>query len=111
MAADPNAQVQLTLTPRGVPQGAVGADVNLWSDMQIGIQTTASQGLPMVTGMEAGEMMKPDPGRPSLIIRSVGNNTLWEIAKETGSTEEAIRKANRLTEDPKEDQLLLIPVL
>ena len=111
LPADPNAQVQLTLTPSGVPQGAVGADVNLWSDMLLGIRSTASQGLPMVTGMETGEMMKPDPGRPSLIIRPVGKNTLWEIAKETGSTEEAIRKANRLTTDPKEDQLLLIPIL
>lgn len=109
--ADIGSQVQITLTPSGVPQAAVGADITMWSDMLLGIQTTASQGLPMVTGIEAGEPVKPDPGRPSLIIRRVGNNTLWEIAKESGSTEEAIRKANHLLEDPKEDQLLLIPVL
>lgn len=109
--ADAGSQVQITLTPSGIPQAAVGAEVNMWSDMRLDIQTTASQGLPMATGIETGEIMKPDPGRPSLIIRAAGNNTLWEIAKESGSTEEAIRKANHLFGEPKEDQLLLIPVL
>lgn len=109
--AHPDVQVQAVATPSGVPQAAVGAEATLWGDLLVDIQTTASQGLPMVTGLEAGEVMKPDPGRPSLIIRRAGKDTLWEIAKESGSTEDAICKANHLTGDPKEDQLLLIPVL
>ena len=109
--ADENAQVQIITTPSGIPQTAVSGEMNMWADMRLDIQTTALQSFPMVTGIETGEILKPDPGRPSLIIRSVGSNTLWEIAKETGSTEEVIRKANHLTADPKEDQLLLIPVL
>lgn len=109
--ADTDSRVQVTLNPSGIPQAAVGTETTMWSDMLLEIQTTASKGLPMVTALDAGEAMKPDPGRPSLIIRAVGNNTLWEIAKESGSTEEAIRKANHLLGEPKADQLLLIPVI
>ena len=64
----------------------------------------------MVTGVEMGEQIKPDPNRPSLILRRAGSQLLWEIAKETGSTVEAIRTANGLKEEPAAGQMLLIPV-
>ena len=35
---------------------------------------------------------------------------LWELAKATNSTVEAIRKANGLTGQPSADQMLLIPI-
>jgi LysM repeat protein len=37
-------------------------------------------------------------------------DSLWELAKETGSTMDAIRKANGLTQEPRQGQMLLIPV-
>ena len=48
--------------------------------------------------------------RPSLILRRAGEEGLWELAKKTGSTVAAIRSANKLQEEPKPGQLLLIPV-
>ena len=57
-----------------------------------------------------GDFKEPDPGRPSLVLRRVGQNTLWEIAKQTGSTMEAIVKANALEGDPDPSQMLLIPI-
>ncbi len=41
----------------------------------------------------------------------MGQEPLWELAKESLSTVEAIRQANGLTEDPTPNQMLLIPVV
>ena len=52
----------------------------------------------------------PDPQRPSLVLRRAGGESLWDMAKKSGSTVAAIRSANKLTEEPKPGQILLIPV-
>ena len=79
-------------------------------ELPMEIVTMQQTHIPMVTGLELGEEKKPDPGRPSLILKRVGTDGLWEIAKRTGSTMEAIRKANGLREEPEPGQMLLIPV-
>jgi hypothetical protein len=75
------------------------------------IQTCTNQSFPMVTALEVGEPIAPDPERPSLILRRAGEMSLWELAKLCGSTVEAIENANQLCEDPLPDQMLLIPVM
>ena len=39
-----------------------------------------------------------------------GEESLWDIAKKCGSTVAAIRSVNKLQEEPKPGQMLLIPV-
>ena len=60
--------------------------------------------------MEMGVEEQPDPGRPSLILRRCGEGGLWPVAKESGSTVEAIRKANGLEGEPESGRMLLIPI-
>ena len=72
---------------------------------------TTEQLIPMVTGVELGQKKQPDANRPSLILRRAGENRLWDIAKASGSTMEAIRSANGLSGEPAPNQMLLIPVL
>lgn len=72
--------------------------------------TVARQGVPMVTALEMGEQTQPDPGRASLILRRAEGASLWQLAKENGSTMDAIRKANDLSGDVSDDRMLLIPV-
>lgn len=69
------------------------------------------EGVEMLTGLELGEQSRPDPGRPSLILRRAGEESLWQIAKESGSTVDAITAANGLESEPREGQMLLIPVV
>ena len=58
-----------------------------------------------------GAEQEPDPQRPSLILRRAGENSLWELAKENGSTVDAICRANDITDDADlGQQMLLIPV-
>ena len=93
------------------PQASANAgQISLNGELQAEAMTVSQQGMPMVTGLELGEMTRPDPGRPSLILRRAGEGSLWEIAKDTGSTVSAIRKANGLNDEPLDDRLLLIPV-
>lgn len=98
MQAQPSGTAQLS------PTAAGSADILLRTT------ATATKGIPMVTGLEM-EQRQPDPQRPSLILRAVGQESIWTIAKETGSTEQAIRAANGLQTDPEVGQILLIPVV
>jgi hypothetical protein len=64
----------------------------------------------MVTQLELGELREDNGGIPSLILRHAGNEGLWNLAKQCGSTVAAIQKANRLNGEPESGQMLLIPV-
>ena len=79
-------------------------------EMPVELTATAEWAIPMVTGVELGQQRQRDPNRPSLIIRRAGDNRLWDIAKASGSTMEAIRRANGLSGEPIPEQMLLIPV-
>ena len=112
LPADPDSRVDMTLWSSGMPQASAnGTDTVLRADMLGETVTTAQQGMPMVTGLTLGEMVEPDPNRPSVIIRRAGEVTLWDMAKESGSTVAQIEKANRLQGEPESGQMLLIPIL
>jgi len=107
-AAD-NTAVLASVTLRSAPHA--GAGNTLRAELQADAYTMAQQGISMVTGLEIGEAAAKKEERPSLILRPAGEDSLWQIAKATGSTVEAIEKANALTQPPEPDRFLLIPVL
>ena len=95
----------------GLPQGEMGMDgVHMRMEMSLDTTATGETGVRMVMGMELGEIIPPAPDTPSLILRRVGEESLWDMAKLYGSTEDAIRKANGLTDDSTPGQILIIPV-
>ena len=95
----------------GMPKGDAGMDgIHMYSNMLLDTIVTGDAGVEMVTGLEIGEAAPPAPDRPSLILRRVGDESLWDMAKLYGSTEDAIRKANGLTDEPVAGQILIIPV-
>ncbi len=92
-------------------QGNVGAgEITMSAELPMEMTAVTRQQIPMVTGLTMGEPKPLDPMRPSLILRRAGEKRLWDIARESGTTMEAIRKANGLTEEPAPDRMLLIPV-
>lgn len=109
--ADENSLLSAIPMPAEEMQAVTG-NGSVLARMEVPLELTAAsrQGLPMVTGVELGEAREPDANRPSLILRRAGNARLWDIAKASGSTMEAIRKANKLEEEPAPGQMLLIPV-
>ena len=78
--------------------------------VELDAQVFSGESIPMLCGLEIGEKVEPDPGRPSLLLRRAGEASLWEMAKRSGSTVEAIRKANHLAGEPTPGQMLLIPI-
>jgi hypothetical protein len=88
-----------------------GSAVQLRAEVLSDARILSDGGLPMVTGLQLAQPAEPDPNRPSLILRRAGENTLWEIAKSTGSTVEAIMEANQLDAPPEPERMLLIPVI
>lgn len=110
-AVDQDARILASIKSGGTPQIIPSSDgITVKVDAVLDIMTLSGRGIPMVTALEMGELTEPDPYRPSLILRKVGNQGLWELAKASGSTVEAIRQANKLEKDPEAGRLLLIPV-
>lgn len=111
LQADPQAGILVTGQPSGRPQASLdGTSIHARADVLVDMMSVTQSGLPMVTALELGEEESPDPGRPSLILRSIGTDSLWDVAKQCGSTVESIQQANGLTEEPEPGRILLIPV-
>ena len=104
---------RILAVPMGASAQAIAGNGQLQVKAEVPVEMTASadQSIPMITGLELGQQKQPSPGRPSLILRRAGENSLWDLAKASGSTTEAIRRANGLTGEPVPDQMLLIPVI
>lgn len=104
--AAPNTKISVYISASGKQEPKSGS-----TQLRMEFVTIGDVGIPMVTALEIGEVQEPDPDRVSLIMRKAGNECLWDIAKQSGSSVEMIRKLNHLTEEPDPDQLILIPVL
>ncbi len=89
-----------------------GGSATIRAPMEVTVDSFGSGDLEMIAGAELSEPGKPDPDRPSLIVRApLAGQSLWELAKACGSTVEAIRGANHLPQEgPAPEGLLLIPV-
>lgn len=88
----------------------LGEDDTL-AQLQLELQTISTQSIPMLTAIGIGEKEEPNEERPSLILRRMDAQSLWELAKNNGSTVEEIRKANSLAQEPEQGQMLLIPIV
>ncbi len=108
--ADENSQIRMV--PLSMEPQAVAGSGQILAKTEVPMDMTATtrQVIPMITGVELGNEVSPDPTRPSLILRRAGDSRLWDIAKGAGSTMEAIRRANNLQNEPTPGQMLLIPV-
>lgn len=103
---------RITAVPMGTEAQAIAGNgkLQLKAELPVEWTATAEQTIPMVTGIELGQKQDPDPNRPSLILRRAGDSSLWDIAKASGSTMDAIRRINGLSGEPLPGQMLLIPV-
>lgn len=110
ISADENSELSAMPGVAQVQTGLGSGGVQMKLELPMDISSTADQGFSMVTGVEQGECRAKDPGRPSLILRRSGTKRLWDIAKDSGSTVEAIRQANGIQGEPAPGQMLLIPV-
>lgn len=72
--------------------------------------TDAVSPMTALAGMEMGEAEKKDPNRPSLILRRLGQESLWDVAKSCRTTVSAIQDANAITDDCASDKMLIIPI-
>lgn len=84
--------------------------VEMQAQIPMKMVTIARNEMTQVAGLNLGEEISKDPMRPTLILRRAGSDDLWRIAKDSGSTMDAIRRANDLTQEPDPDRMLLIPV-
>lgn len=94
----------------GRTQCSMGGGVTLRAEMPVTVYPQETGTIPVASGLSLGEQREPDPDRPSLILCRAGSGGLWETAKATGSTMEAIAAANGLEGEPDPGKMLLIPI-
>ena len=109
MAADGRTKLALTALQPVQPQLSPGAG-RMTGECRFQVTSFSGPGIPVVTSIELGEPESKDASRPSLILCRAGEKGLWELAKDNGSTVEAIRTANKLEGEPEPGKMLLIPV-
>lgn len=108
----PEAQLYCIPVSGGMPEAQITPEgIRLNGQVSMMLRTLAEQSFSSVTAMEPGQMVEPDPNRPSLILCRAGEDSLWQLARENGSTVSAIREASGLEGEPRPGQMLLIPVL
>lgn len=111
MDASGDAKVAAVMRPAGQIQTSFsGEGAVMECALQREITAMSGQALSMISGLSLGDSKEPDVNRPSLILRRAGEKSLWEMAKDAGSTVDAIRKANNLQQEPDSNQILIIPV-
>lgn len=107
MENDSDAELFVSSEQDGMP---ITMGNNLSQQLLLNIKSVSGNPITMVSELTLGEENKPDPNRPSLVLCAMENEALWDLAKSTGSTVEAIMKANGLKNDPQPGQMLLIPI-
>ena len=108
---DPDNMICAYLRPDLQQQVQLGPDtVSISGNVILETSVFSQQGIPMIRAMELGEWKQENVNRPSLILRRTGTESLWEIAKECGSTVDAICKVNQIDGEPESERLLLSPV-
>ena len=110
--ASDNCRMFAQVCPLGQMQAMSNAEqIGASCKLQLTSRSYCMTEIPMIAEITYSDLEEPRVNSPSLILRRTGRRSLWEIAKECGSTVEAIRQANRLDGDPTGDRMLLIPVL
>lgn len=94
----------------GVKGSITSGQIHTTAELPLEMTAVTRQKLPVVTGITLGAETPKDPMRPSLILCRCGSQRLWDLAREAGTTVDAIRRANGLTEEPDPERMLLIPV-
>lgn len=107
-----DADSRIAAVPAGSEVQAVTGNgrILIKAEMPVDLTAKTEQRLSAVTAVQVGEKKTQEPNRPSLILRRAGDSCLWDIAKASGSTVEAICRANHLSGEPAPEQMLLIPV-
>lgn len=112
LPAGQDVQLHGDVVPSGIPKSSLtSGEAVVRGNIYVDYTATAQSTVPMISSIQMEEPVRTDPNRPGLILQRMGDHTLWDLAKENGSTVERIRSANELTDLVEPDRILLIPVL
>lgn len=110
LQADPAASMVFTVQSQHEQANSAPDEMNISGNFLLQLHTSMTQGIPMITGLEIGPEREKDPTRPSLILCRPDGESLWQMAKRTGSTVADIRRANGIAEEIQGNRMLLVPI-
>ena len=107
---DNESNLMVVPLPGDIQMLAGSGQLQMKAELPVDMITMTRQKIPMVTSAEPGALKETDAERPTLILQRAGENRLWDIAKDCGSTVEEISRVNSLQGEPAPGQMLLIPL-
>jgi hypothetical protein len=111
MESDESVKMMAVCDAKPMDQGVMDpAGVRLHAFVNWEVTAASCQGLTSVSTLDLTER-EDRQDKPSLILTTLGSRTLWELAKQCGSTIEAIQRVNKLEGEPGKESILIVPVL
>jgi hypothetical protein len=111
LSTDPDNFVDIEILSITDRQCVINSDsVEFVANMQLRAVVCSENGLQMTQRIIIRDTKEVDPSRPSLVVRRIGDNSIWNIAKQYGARVSDIRASNKLDENSGNEQILLIPV-
>jgi len=81
-AAGENIRLEVTAEQAGQPEATAGGEeLNVQVPVRLRVRTVSQAGIPMVSGLEIGEIKEQDEPAPSLILARADGEELWNLAK------------------------------
>lgn len=106
-----DADVWTTFSPSGNPQARLErSGVAMQSDVLMNAVVSAADGIETISNIDVLSEKENLADRPSLIIRRVGAESLWELSKKYGTTDSAILAANQPYDETDTDRVIIIPI-
>lgn len=111
VSAEQSTKLEVFLRPCACATGNKnGSDIQLQTECFLESTAYSASRIPMISGLQLGQIQQLDADRPCLVIRRKGNASLWDLAKRYGSTVTAIEEANGMIDDTEDGAMLLIPI-
>ena len=109
--SDPKNFADIYFACQNRPQAVLnGEDITSTVTMTLQALISSKNGLTMTSGIETGDAIEKNPGRPSLIVRKIGRNRIWDIAKQYNANISDIQLVNGDCRECNENQVILIPI-
>lgn len=108
-ASDTKNDVDVEVVSISGLQSLISSDeVLLTLNMLLKARVCSENGLPMTHKITFKDEKELDPSRPSLIVRKLGSNSVWDIAKQYGAKISDIKVANQSDFDDSLNQIVLV---
>lgn len=101
----------LTMCPSGNPNARVERNgVTMHCDVLLNAVICANEEMQTIASIDILDIKKNLADRPSMVLRQLRDDSLWDVSKKYGTTVDAILAANQSYDETDRNKMLIIPI-